>query len=108
MKHVEIVVRCGLLLVFIVVFCLAVVASADSLKPLDARIVTDSETLPWDRRVYSYDMDVDARGNIHIVYLKPTFGNSGDIVYSRRASGVWSVQTLTSSGLKGSISASSC
>jgi len=104
MKHVRIVVRCGLLLVFIVVFCLAAVASADPLKPLEARIITDSETLPWDRRVYSYDMGVDASGNIHIVYLKPTSGSSGDIVYSRRVSGVWSEQTLTSSGLKGSIS----
>ncbi len=92
------------------VFCVLMVvcsvvssANAEPLPRLDARTIVDSEE-PFDRRVYSYEMGIDSNGNVHIVYLKPTTGNSAQLIYVSRVSGIWSDQVLSSSGLRGSIS----
>jgi len=74
-----------------------------SLSSLDYRIIADSEE-PVDRRIYSYDLAVDASGNVHIVYLLPTTGDNGQIVYLRRVGSEWLQQVLTSEAYRASIS----
>ncbi|MDD4735471.1 MAG: hypothetical protein PHP44_05140 [Kiritimatiellae bacterium] len=75
---------------------------------LERYVISDSEE-PFSRRVYSYDMDVDTNGLLHIVYARPVLGedsNRCEIVYSygQPSQLVARAQTLTMDGKLGSIS----
>lgn len=84
--------------------CLAAPAAFGALPTLDARVIADSEE-PFDRRIYSYDMDVDSNDNVHIIYSRPTAGGPDQIVYQGRVSGSWqAAQILSNDGLRTSIS----
>ncbi len=94
----------GVVVILFVGFGMISVAEAVPLATLDARVISDSEE-SFDRRIYSYEMDVDSSGAVHIVYLKPTSGNAAEVRYVlRTAGGAWSEQTLSSAGLRGSLS----
>ena len=57
-------------------------ASAISISKLAQYVVEDSEE-PFDRRIYSYAIDTDSAGNLHLVYSKPVPGsNRCDIIYA--------------------------
>lgn len=74
------------------------------LPTLDGRAIADSEE-PFERRIYSYDMDVGANHNIHIIYSRPAVDGPDQIVYQRRVAGSWlGEQVLSNDGLRGSIS----
>lgn len=85
-------------------FCLFATGAAAALPTLDEREIADSEE-PFERRIYSYDMDVTANNDVHLIYSRPTAGGSDQIVYQRRVAGVWQAeQILSDDGLRSSIS----
>jgi hypothetical protein len=74
------------------------------LATVDARAVADSEE-QFSRRIYSYDMQVDSQGNLHIIYSKPLGDRTAEIFYVRRMGGAWQAPILlTSNGFRASIS----
>ena len=60
------------------------------LTELTTVTLTDSEE-SFDRRIYSYDFDVDTQGMVHVVYSKPVPGEDrAQIIYARKAAnGQW-------------------
>ncbi len=75
---------------------------AAPLTPASAKTIIDSEE-SYGCRVYSYDMDVDSQGNVHIVYSKPVHTDPGDncpdkaeIYYVRRVGTTWKAPVLLS------------
>ncbi|MCF7984354.1 MAG: hypothetical protein K9L70_08125 [Thiohalocapsa sp.] len=71
---------------------------------LDARTVADSPE-DFARRLYSYDMAVDAANDVHIVASKPRASKPDEVVYIRRTGGIWrSEVSLSIDGLRSSIS----
>jgi len=83
---------------------LAATEAFGALPSLDARVISDSEE-PFDRRIYSYDMDVDSNNDVHILYSRPTDAGADQIVYRRRVGGTWRPeQVLSNDGLRTSIS----
>lgn len=74
-----------------------------ALATISSRTIADSEEdIP--RRIYSYDMGIDSKGDVHIVYLKPTLFNTAEIIYTSRISGVWSERLISETGRLASIS----
>jgi hypothetical protein len=83
---------------------IAAPAAVGAIPTIDARMVADSEE-PFERRIYSYDMDVDSNHNVHLIYSRPTAGGPDQIVYQRRVAGTWlGEQVLSNDGLRSSIS----
>ena len=78
-------------------------ASRGELPALEFKVIADSEE-NFEKRIYSYDMAVDAAGNVHLVYLKPTSGDNGEVIYLRRTSSGWSQTVLTTAAYRASIS----
>lgn len=80
-------------------------ANAIGISKKSQFIVSDSEE-PFDRRIYSYAIDLDSAGNLHVVYAKPAPGsNRCDIVYATGPSPSNLVSTvLDANGKLGSIS----
>lgn len=73
------------------------------LTPKEARIISDSEE-PLTRRIYSYEMGIDSKGNVHLAYSKPLGSTTAQIIYVTRVNGVWSEKILTSNGFRASVS----
>jgi hypothetical protein len=75
-----------------------------ALPTTDARVIADSEE-PFARRIYSYDMDVDSNGDVHVIYSRPTVAGTDQVVYQRRVRGAWQPEkVLSGDGLRSSIS----
>jgi hypothetical protein len=71
-----------------------------TLPRVTEKIVADSQNL-ISLRIYSYDMKIDSKGNVHIIYSKPIDGtNSAEIWYVRRIDGTWFQQRLNSKGFR--------
>jgi hypothetical protein len=87
------------------------VSYATPITPASARTIIDSEE-SYGCRVYSYDMGVDSKGNVHIVYSKPLHNVAGDncpdkaeIYYVRRLGSAWQAPVrLSANGRSPSIS----
>ncbi len=69
----------------------------------DARMISDSEE-PLDRRIYSYDMGIDSKGDVHLVYSKPLGDRTAQIYYVTRVGGIKNETFLTSNGYRASVS----
>ncbi len=67
-----------------------------TLPRVSEKVIADSEE-PFSRRIYSYDVQVDSFGDIHIIYSKPSSGRKANIYYVRRIGGTWQPQILVSS-----------
>lgn len=77
---------------------------AAALATVDAKVIADSEE-PYSRRIYSYDMQVDSQGTLHIIYSKPLGDRTAEIFYVRRIGGDWQPPILlTANGFRASIS----
>lgn len=89
---------------FLPAFVNAGINSPD-VTPLSSRTIVDSKE-PYNCRVYSYDMGIDSKGDVHIVYSNPNAAcTKADIYYIRRVSGVWQTPILISNnGSRPSIS----
>ncbi|MDW7773257.1 MAG: hypothetical protein SCH71_10245 [Desulfobulbaceae bacterium] len=64
-----------------------------ALPTLESRIISYSLE-SFDRRIYSYDMEIDAKGDVHIVYSKPYSDRKANIHYVRRIGGAWQPEIL--------------
>lgn len=77
---------------------------ASAITPASSMTISDSEE-PYNRRIYSYDMGIDSKGDVHIVYSDPYTDFKANIYYRSRISGKWQVpKLLTSNGARASIS----
>lgn len=66
-----------------------------ALPTMSAFVVADSEE-SFARRIYSYDIQIDSKDNVHIIYSKPVTSDRSYIYYLRRLNGVWQNQVLVS------------
>lgn len=95
---------------FFVVFCICFLVGIvpdkvdAALSAMDSQIIADSEE-DFSRRIYSYDMAVDSKGDVHIIYSKPLGDRTAQIIYVRRSGGDWKQPAiLSSSGFRASVS----
>ncbi|NLG35481.1 MAG: hypothetical protein GX548_09030, partial [Lentisphaerae bacterium] len=66
----------------LLLLALAPSAAAIGIERISQVVVADSEE-PFSRRIYSYDIDTDSAGNLHLVYARPVSGaNACDIIYA--------------------------
>jgi hypothetical protein len=95
---------------FIMLFIMGCTSFAHSaLTEIMQERLVDSEN-DYDRRIYSYDLDVDSSGIVHAVYSKPVPGEDrAEIIYTRKNQGeAWPAESsrlvLEEFGLLRSIS----
>jgi len=90
--------------------CLAVIWAAIAPARADLRFVSeyelaDSEDTPVYRCIFAYDFDLDAAGNIHVLYSLPVPGAERcQVIYAVRTGGVWRQQVIDNYGRLASVS----
>ncbi len=83
---------------------MAPVTQALNINKLAQSVIEDSEE-PFDRRIYSYAIDTDADGRLHLIYSKPVPGqNRCEIFYLTGTPGQLNTTLLETDGKHGSIS----
>ncbi|NLG35480.1 MAG: hypothetical protein GX548_09025, partial [Lentisphaerae bacterium] len=84
---------------------MAPAAPAVEIVKVSRTVLEDSEE-PFSRRIYSYDIDTDPAGNLHLIYSKPVPGsNRCEIIYATGPSPTHLVKTLLETdGKLGSVS----
>ena len=89
----------------LLLLALAPAAAAIGIDRKSQVVVADSEE-PFNRRIYSYAIDTDSAGNLHLVYAKPAPGsNRCDIIYATGPSPSNLVSSvLATDGKLGSVS----
>lgn len=79
-------------------------SSVAAIDTASSYTVSDSQE-PLDRRIYSYDIGVDSKGDVHIVYSDPYSDSQANVFYLKREGGIWQPKLLlASNGSRTSIS----
>lgn len=81
-------------LALLLLLCATPLAHAIEIAKVSSTVLEDSEE-PFSRRIYSYDIDVDSAGNLHLIYAKPVPGHDRcEIIYATGPSPTNLVKTL--------------
>ncbi len=95
----------GVLLAFLFLFTGA--SFAEIIPRKSWKAIVDSKDISFACRVYAYDLGIDSKGNVHIVYSNPTLPDcsTSQIRYVSRVNGVWNKEVpISNNGLGPNVS----